>query len=104
MRISDWSSDVCSSDLAITLADDNAFVGLHALTRTFDNVYIEDNGIARAKYGFGFAAGKERDVFLFNSFNQVHREHRSEEPRGGKEFVSTCSSGWSRYTYKKKKL
>src|SRR3546814_6138447 len=75
MRISDWSSDVCSSDLAITLADDNAFVGLHALTRTFDNVYIDDNGIARAKYGFGFAAGKARDFFLFNSFNQVHSEH-----------------------------
>src|SRR5690606_30139982 len=54
---------------AVAFADDNAFVGLHALACTFDNVHVDDNGIARAEYGLGFAAGKACDFFLFNSFN-----------------------------------
>src|SRR3546814_19242268 len=45
------------------------------LACAFNDVYINDNVIARTKYGFGFAAGKARDFFLFNSFDQVHNEH-----------------------------
>src|SRR3546814_12719465 len=142
LRISDWSSDVCSSDLfstayiatafyfnagnlrgiqlestfdcfarrnladdkgrvqaAITLADNNAFVCLHTLAGAFNDVYINDNGIARTKYGFGLAAGKARDFFLFNSFDKVTR---SKESSVGKECVSTCRSRWSPYHYKTK--
>src|SRR3546814_3045278 len=69
MRISDWSSDVCSSDL---LADDRrpgpAVVGLCHQGRRRD---------------------RDREV--------QDAEARSEERRVGKECVSTCRSRWSPY-------
>src|SRR3546814_9955106 len=75
MRISDWSSDVCSSDLH----DHHDPVGR-----------VED---ARLVTGAGtFAAD-------WNVPGQLHgcflRSDRSEERRVGKECVSTCRSRWS---------
>src|SRR3546814_6495826 len=67
MRISDWSSDVCSSDLAAARA-------LHARPRQ----HVLDVRAARARAGGGPA-------------------DRSEERRVGKECVSTCRSRWSPY-------
>src|SRR3546814_5916518 len=69
MRISDWSSDVCSSDL----------------------VFPADrySGVAIA----GAAGPAMEMVKLF----QLQLEHRSEERRVGKECVSTCRSRCSPY-------
>src|SRR3546814_13492026 len=72
MRISDWSSDVCSSDLTsflvraqgLTLGDASKFTGIT----------------------IGIFAGLGT---------------RSEERRVGKECVSTCRSRWSPYHSKK---
>src|SRR3546814_5679319 len=78
MRISDWSSDVCSSDLLHRRlrhqADLRARTGLPAVAVRHGRAYRSDDADRR---GFG--------------------ADRSEERRGGKECVSTCRSRWSPY-------
>src|SRR3546814_7818814 len=78
MRISDWSSDVCSSDL-----------GLHGLERIVQ---------LRADEGAPHD-GKEIDEapFAQQAVEEGFPDARSEERRVGKECVSTCRSRWSPY-------
>src|SRR3546814_18529068 len=76
MRISDWSSDVCSSDLAAPLW----LVANQPATRLHSQ--LDFGGYSQASKRGG-------------------REVRSEESRVGKECVSTCSSRWSPYHLKK---
>src|SRR3546814_4729586 len=73
MRISDWSSDVCSSDL---------FKG----SAGFACVLLDEAAIF-VDGRYTLQVGQEVDVSLF----------RSEERRVGKECVSTCRSRWSPY-------
>src|SRR3546814_1559635 len=76
MRISDWSSDVCSSDLFV-----RSFVGLDKGHRT---LHVEERDGARIVVdGTGKAAGV---------LSQTSASERSEERRVGKECVSTCRS------------
>src|SRR3546814_7080751 len=93
VRISDWSSDVCSSDLfgaGIDVED-----------------VLEDNDRLTLKASHFITWGKD-----FIDLNVVQPElfidcnpfipgdcdgTRSEERRVGKECVSTCSSRWSPY-------
>src|SRR3546814_12855220 len=95
MRISDWSSDVCSSDLGGDAADalgaDGAARGLHpldaavaVLQETGDLAALDDVD-AEGVGGAGIAPGD----------GVVPRGARSEERRVGKECVSTCRSRWS---------
>src|SRR3546814_20807118 len=96
MRISDWSSDVCSSDL-------------HAARQRHDDEEFDEPGkrqpqreggkqldVAAAHQAQcdepgedGEAAERERDL--------PHLFGRSEERRVGKECVSTCRYRWSPY-------
>src|SRR3546814_8772789 len=76
MRISDWSSDVCSSDLADLFAD-----ALEHLNRQRALLGASQRTVQRALDSLA-AAGKVQ---------------RSEERRVGKECVSTCRSRWSPY-------
>src|SRR3546814_19152782 len=87
MRISDWSSDVCSSDLARA---DNDSQRYRACRGDLLQRPRHHQGLlpAECRYPHGQCAG-DRD--------------RSEERRVGKECVSTCRSRWSPYHYKKKK-
>src|SRR3546814_2207717 len=72
MRISDWSSDVCSSDLFQYRLDVEFLVV----------------GVAHAQCDvFKVAEKRHADAFL----------GRSEERRVGKECVSTCRSRWWPY-------
>src|SRR3546814_5763861 len=85
MRISDWSSDVCSSDLppgsiAFSSPPATAVIGEDGLA-----VDIEFEAVAVGIIG----DGHER--------LQGSRPARSEERRVGKECVSTCRSRWSPY-------
>src|SRR3546814_5237654 len=73
LRISNWSSDVCSSDLA------NSFEDPMKPSAGIDTVLV--NG--RAVWAGGRCTGD--------------RPGRSEERRVGKECVSTCRSRWSPY-------
>src|SRR3546814_8897588 len=88
MRISDWSSDVCSSDLetpgpidaAVSVGLDAplAFETLHDLLDVLDTILVRDQHRI---------IGLDNDVI----------GDRSEERRVGKECVSTCRSRWSPY-------
>src|SRR3546814_19166155 len=105
MRISDWSSDVCSSDLR----DQHAWACEHGVAerRQFEGVddrrAVEQIGGGQA--GARIGAGDDRRA---GEAHQIERQHeafepppRSEERRVGKECVSTCRSRWSPYHRKK---
>src|SRR3546814_7892180 len=79
MRISDWSSDVCSSDLPGFVAVDHR-TGEIALA-------------SRASSAFAPLANTPTRTVLPVPLGSV----RSEERRVGKECVSTCRSRWSPY-------
>src|SRR3546814_4412623 len=83
MRISDWSSDVCSSDLAWQLHDDTI------------GALLLDDRLGYAK--FVDAVMQSLDVLLEGKFANTLLGLRSEERRVGKECVSTCRSRWSPY-------
>src|SRR3546814_2455057 len=84
MRISDWSSDVCSSDLGGTGGGPGG-----ALSRAARRIGGgPDSGCRFAECRRG-AAGTGR--------RRPGRSPRSEERRVGKECVSTCRSRWSPY-------
>src|SRR3546814_4157379 len=82
MRISDWSSDVCSSDL---------------IPRDLHHIVVagEESGLERLEHRHRRSAGNVRrgegDVEPAAGVGEV----RSEERRVGKECVSTCRSRWS---------
>src|SRR3546814_7101700 len=80
MRISDWSSDVCSSDLPCRLS---AYRQLRHVRPVVAAALWRS---ARTR-----TAGRE----YLRSPAAHHR--RSEERRVGKECVSTCRSRWSPY-------
>src|SRR3546814_5814238 len=77
MRISDWSSDVCSSDLYS--ADTRPQTGLSRQNVPRPNLLARSAMLAR------------------RAAAQDHILRRSEERRVGKECVSTCRSRWSPY-------
>src|SRR3546814_19235987 len=104
MRISDWCSDVCSSDLIVDIAGlvkgaskgeglGNQFLGniratdaiIHVL-RCFDNdnvVHVDGS------------VDPLRDKEIIDT--ELQLKDRSEERRVGKECVSTCRSRWWPY-------
>src|SRR3546814_10317581 len=79
MRISDWSSDVCSSDLAVGALDEIAETTIVAM--------CEPGG----HHAFPSIVGKTI------RHEEAGDYRRSEERRVGKECVSTCRSRWSTY-------
>src|SRR3546814_20961075 len=89
MRISDWSSDVCSSDL-VTAAIAAPLRRLFALDDGEGRIDVADVVTALRRVG-----GIERAA-------EVAGE-RSEERRVGKECGSTSRSRWQPYHYKKQK-
>src|SRR3546814_14672422 len=98
MRISDWSSDVCSSDLFHTAA-----VG--GVAQSECSVAVVTPGVNGAVFqqGGAIVVGTGAAVYGFDhgiAYRHLH-EVRSEERRVGKECVSTCRSRWSPYHYKK---
>src|SRR3546814_15361583 len=88
MRISDWSSDVCSCDLLGRHTGGIRFQGfrpscrrLHSLDRTHNGQRIARQSVVQVN---------ARVLFVF-------RASRLEERRVGKEWVSTCRARWSTY-------
>src|SRR3546814_13725567 len=100
MRISDWSSDVCSSDLdgdRLVLA-----AGGTAVVLVDRDVSAPDASLVDATWEVdGFADGQDPEDSAM-SMAVGDPGTRSEERRVGKEGVSTCRSRWSPYPYKKK--
>src|SRR3546814_1739373 len=85
MRISDWSSDVCSSDLGVDVSHRGGSPGF---------LGMEDGALVWPEY---------RGNYYFNTLGNLALDRacgliiRSEERRVGKECVSTCRSRWSPY-------
>src|SRR3546814_15441431 len=106
MRISDWSSDVCSSDLQHLTA--GGALGDHPLDAadlTFDTSEPDDELIARV----GHPRGGHRTLGEFNHAAIVRRGGRgaigrSDASREGQEWVSKGRFGGSRYDYQKNKI
>src|SRR3546814_10738022 len=88
MRISDWSSDVCSSDLTLS-ADDGPNPELADMTRRF--------WIAAALTVPVFVLEMGGHLVDLSGLISPRASGRSEERRVGKECVSTCRSRWSPY-------
>src|SRR3546814_7127927 len=84
MRISDWSSDVCSSDLSILAENETPY----RRRREVGNADLPMPKLLLQKAA--------KDLLTLSSC--VGRQPaRSEERRVGKECVSTCRSRWSPY-------
>src|SRR3546814_17453360 len=98
MRISDWSSDVCSSDLGLErprvfhFADD--LVQKAAFADSHDLHQQGSSAIDRAADDAITFLLPDRDR-LAGYEGLIDRRVRSEERRVGKECVSTCRSRWS---------
>src|SRR3546814_19627800 len=97
MRISDWSSDVCSSDLVLELHPGPAIQQLgaklvagHFIAPLLEGTLGELHDVALVDNGDGAAV-------IVDGVLQRLANERSEERRVGKECVSTCRSRWSRY-------
>src|SRR3546814_14816662 len=101
MRISDWSSDVCSSDLARRLDGFNAPTVWHEFTPLANKHSAVNLGQGFPNWECADFAKDAADKAIRGDFNQYTR--RSEERRVGKECVSTCRYRWSPYNSKKKK-
>src|SRR3546814_4853771 len=86
MRISDWSSDVCSSDLAQPL---------HVLI--LDEAQYIKNPNSKAAEAARELNARQRLCLSGTPLENHLGELRSEERRVGKECVSTCRSRWSPY-------
>src|SRR3546814_1422745 len=91
MRISDWSSDVCSSDL----------IGWPEVCRDLERAIEFDQSQLFSKIyseEFGMPGGEPFGVLIGDyEVQHLRGAGRSEERRVGKECVSTCRSRWSPY-------
>src|SRR3546814_13480632 len=101
MRISDWSSDVCSSDLADhpNGLDHNAVAPIRlccALLRQFLFQLGQDLEQVADQDVVGDLENR-RLLVLVDGDDHLAVLHSSEELRVGKECVSTCRSRWSPY-------
>src|SRR3546814_12692943 len=108
MRISYWSSDVCSSDLTLLprLGEVRGF-DTGPANGLMDAWCLRHRGEAFDRNGVFAAQGRGDDTLLARLLAEpwfalpppksTGRDQRSEERRVGKECVRTCSSRWSPY-------
>src|SRR3546814_14793347 len=100
MRISDWSSDVCSSDLGERAFCTGVDVSDGAPWLFLDNVWNELDPGAALSPKFGHRVWKPVVAAVHGMCGgggQYFVNERSEERRVGKECVRTCRSRWSTY-------
>src|SRR3546814_12622744 len=110
MRISDWSSDVCSSDLVVM-----RMLRMEAVNKEIEK---DVERVLRTEFMSNLARTNRRDSHemmaeIFNNLDRATESRflsaleernkdaaeriRSEERRVGKECVSTCRYRWSPY-------
>src|SRR3546814_18263866 len=103
MRISDWSSDVCSSDLKgaqIALGSEDFKAAMAAMARLrqpvdafFDEVTVNADDKALRENRLQLLSAIGATLAEVADFSKI----RSEERRVGNEWVSPCRSRWSQY-------
>src|SRR3546814_13507529 len=96
MRISDWSSDVCSSDL-----ERGEVAGLEDAYLQFNDVLGSGVDVIAGQFQVSDPLFKRELRLEYEDYMpyrvRVGAVGRSEERRVGKECVSTCRSRWSPY-------
>src|SRR3546814_17535606 len=114
MRISDWSSDVCSSDLQKPLrksAVENVRADLAHLYAALAPAWRNVVRVEKERVGSAFlpalltgdAGGRYSSAPVLRlrphssglRIGELPGLVRAEERRGGREWVGTCGSGWS---------
>src|SRR3546814_2402014 len=93
MRISDWSSDVCSSDLALRHVHTRDGQPSEARDQQ-PPLPVEMRRLERRLHAIRLTPRVDRHPAVPEP---LRRRERSEERRVGKECVSTCRSRWSPY-------
>src|SRR3546814_4213318 len=93
MRISDWSSDVCSSDLVTPATSVAAPAATKRVMSPLENFEGDLDGLLHAAFGFATFRPFQREVC-----------ERSEERRVGKECVSSVDLGGRRIIKKNKHI
>src|SRR3546814_19856861 len=105
MRISDWSSDVCSSDLTRQLLSEAQRIAydVQSIQQAFEGRYkgsalTGDHAqmVANANARWEDSVGALEDALRVQAgvVGNIDGTRRSEERRGGKECVSTCRFRW----------
>src|SRR3546814_20960865 len=94
MRISDWSSDVCSSDLLFMQQRRQYFRVPAAAGCIFDDGLVRLHPEEGERFG-RMAIGVAGDIGGGAAGRGDGGGDRSDERRVGTECVSTCSSWWS---------
>src|SRR3546814_13400520 len=124
MRISDWSSDVCSSDLSarserrripayigglLRRSVQPMFAPVALIIVIIGGLILAGIYVARRRDALSRSAAAVLAVLVIVIAAEKGFPHdcllragRSEEPRVGNECVSTLRSRWTRYTEKKK--
>src|SRR3546814_16889119 len=99
MRISDWSSDVCSSDLIVITLDRAMRPARTEAVERGEQRLLRPRLSRRSGDADdpAMAARTRRDTERVQRRRAVGDADRSEERRVGKECVSTCRSRWSPY-------
>src|SRR3546814_16954302 len=102
MRISDWSSDVCSSDLPTSERGDGKWKGRRTEVATNTAIAIRN----RVRFTLGNRTATTADTPMAATPKQASARAqpralapmaRSDARRIGKECVRTCRSRWSTY-------
>src|SRR3546814_3829875 len=102
MRISDWSSDVCSSDLEVA-SDDKLAIRVRPVGDIYDYNDGQPTVLAAGMLleSLRIAASKHGSMVFWNYRGAEDGEHvidvRSDERRVGQECVSTCRARWAPY-------
>src|SRR3546814_15016806 len=109
MRISDWSSDVCSSDLVVDGGDGTVRDVISAAPAAFGdrmprmailpsgktNALALDLGVPLDWAVADVVEAAARGQFVRRAPIEIYRDGRSEGRRGGKECVSSGRSRWA---------
>src|SRR3546814_3946262 len=94
MRISDWSSDVCSSDLHVQVV----FIDVGVADEIGEPAWrVARQATDQAQQGGAFCQVEWRAQAQVVGTDVEGQGDRSEERRVGKECVSTCRYRWSPY-------
>src|SRR3546814_11932363 len=99
MRISDWSSDVCSSDLSGVCRIVEHLGSAHDELELALLLQVARDKLAAGQdeFDLGLSPASVGGAPAARVVSSSSRLLRSEERRVGKECVSTCRSRWSPY-------